>query len=73
MVAVAFDLHRFELLRALHVPLPSDGVAERSLYSPLEKVLRGIPDQATRALPNLKYSSSRAHRQASGAISGGRR
>lgn len=56
MVGVAFDLHRFELLAALHVPLPADSEAERALYAGVEKVIRGIPDVTTGKLPFLTFS-----------------
>ena len=29
-IEAAFDLHRFDLLAALHLPLPADSAAERS-------------------------------------------
>lgn len=34
-VAVAFDLNRMELIRALRLPLPADSVAERRLFAEL--------------------------------------
>jgi hypothetical protein len=55
MIAAAFDLHRFALLTALHLPLPADGASERGLYEPLQQVLRGIPDGTTGKLPSLLY------------------
>jgi hypothetical protein len=37
---VAFDLHRFDLLAALHVPLPGDSQAEPATYGPIQQLLR---------------------------------
>jgi hypothetical protein len=43
-VESAFDLHRFDLLRALHLPLPPDRNAERAAGEQLSKFLRqGVP------------------------------
>ena len=36
----AIDLHRFDLLQALHLPLPADPEAERTLNAQLSDVLR---------------------------------
>jgi hypothetical protein len=36
---VAFDLHRFDLLAALHVPLPGDSQAEPKIYKPIQQLL----------------------------------
>lgn len=45
-VATAFDLHRFELLRALHLPLPADNVAEAAANRELSLFWRqGRPPQ----------------------------
>jgi len=36
----AIDLHRFDLLRALHLPLPADSEAEQTLNAQLSDLLR---------------------------------
>lgn len=48
-VRVAFDLHRFDLLRALHLPLPADQEAERVLNDRLCTMWRQDPS------PRLTY------------------
>lgn len=54
LVQVAYDLYRFDLLDALHMPLPKDSNAERGVYYDLQHVLEGstIKDK----LPELRYS-----------------
>jgi len=40
----AFDLHRFDLLTAMHLPLPADRTAERAANEELSRFLRqGVP------------------------------
>jgi hypothetical protein len=39
-VCVAFDLHRFDLLDRLHLPLPSDQTAERQIAEDLSAMWR---------------------------------
>lgn len=39
-IQAAFDLHRFDLLKALHLPLPSDIVSEKEINSKLSDFLR---------------------------------
>ena len=51
-VHAAFDLHRFDLLRALHLPLPEDSDAERAGSRALSDFLRqGVPVPFTYADP----------------------
>ncbi len=40
VLAVAFDLHRFDLLTALHLPLPDDRAAERMANAELSRLWR---------------------------------
>ncbi|MBL1100680.1 hypothetical protein [Streptomyces coffeae] len=40
VLAVAFDLHRFDLLTALHLPLPDDRAAERTANAELSRLWR---------------------------------
>ncbi|QKV91257.1 hypothetical protein HUT19_05465 [Streptomyces sp. NA02950] len=40
MLAVAFDLHRFDLLTALQLPLPDDRAAERTANAELSRLWR---------------------------------
>jgi hypothetical protein len=43
-ISVAFDLHRFDLLRALHLEMPDDNTTERQVNSALSEFLRqGVP------------------------------
>jgi hypothetical protein len=42
MIGLAFDRHRFDLLAALHVPLPPDSVTEHQVNQQLTARLRGV-------------------------------
>ena len=54
LVQVAYDLYRFDLLTALHIPLPSDSRVEGNVYDQLQKVLEGSNVKAK--LPEFLYS-----------------
>ena len=52
-VRVAFDLHRFDLMNALHLPVPDDNAAERSGNLALSDFLRqGVPMHVTYQRPD---------------------
>ncbi|GAA3869407.1 hypothetical protein [Streptomyces lannensis] len=47
LMHVVYDLHRFDLLDALHHPLPSDRTSEEAVFSELSDQLAGIRRQGT--------------------------
>ncbi|MEV6990876.1 hypothetical protein AB0N87_16875 [Streptomyces sp. NPDC093228] len=47
LMHVVYDLHRFDLLDALHHPLPSDRTSEEAMFSELSDQLAGIRRQGT--------------------------
>ncbi|MBW8701356.1 hypothetical protein MBT84_17255 [Streptomyces sp. MBT84] len=47
LMHVVYDLHRFDLLDALHHPLPSDRTSEAAMFSELSDQLAGIRRQGT--------------------------
>ena len=54
----AIDLHRFDLLRALHLPLPADPEAEQTLNAQLSDVLRqDLPMQVQYVHPSSAESA----------------
>lgn len=49
LMYVMYDLHRFDLAKALHYPLPADPQGERELFAQVSDLLGG------RGLPDLQY------------------
>ncbi|GAA3574896.1 hypothetical protein GCM10022295_65580 [Streptomyces osmaniensis] len=48
LMHVVYDLHRFDLLDALHLPLPADRADEREIFSEVSKMLVGLPPDGRR-------------------------
>ncbi|QUC56236.1 hypothetical protein IOD14_05215 [Streptomyces sp. A2-16] len=42
LMHVAYDLHRFDLLEALHLPLPADGESEEEIFSDVSDLFAGV-------------------------------
>ncbi|MFK4105979.1 hypothetical protein ACI2L1_39170 [Streptomyces sp. NPDC019531] len=42
LMHVVYDLHRFDLLDALHLPLPADGASEKTLFAELSDEFVGV-------------------------------
>ena len=52
-IRVVFDLHRFDLLNALHLRVPEDDAKERQINSALSDFLRqGVPMSITYVQPD---------------------